>query len=68
MALLVDKHRPRSLEALSYHQDLSERLKSLVGLQHTFNQPVLIDHPRRKAETSPTSSYTDHRAPARRLE
>lgn len=31
MALLVDKHRPRSLEALSYHQDLSERLKSLVG-------------------------------------
>ncbi|KAI4135585.1 MAG: hypothetical protein LQ347_000554 [Umbilicaria vellea] len=30
MALLVDKHRPRSLEALSYHQDLSERLKSLA--------------------------------------
>ena len=31
MALLVDKHRPRSLEALTYHEDLSERLKSLVG-------------------------------------
>ncbi|KAI9718243.1 MAG: hypothetical protein M1812_004233 [Candelaria pacifica] len=30
MALLVDKHRPRSLEALSYHQDLSARLKSLA--------------------------------------
>lgn len=31
MALIVDKHRPRSLEALTYHTDLSERLKSLVG-------------------------------------
>ncbi|KAF2096787.1 replication factor C subunit 5 [Rhizodiscina lignyota] len=30
MALLVDKHRPRSLETLSYHQDLSDRLKSLA--------------------------------------
>ena len=31
MALLVDKYRPRSLDALTYHPDLSERLKSLVG-------------------------------------
>ncbi|KAI9820618.1 MAG: Replication factor C (RF-C) subunit [Pycnora praestabilis] len=30
MALLVDKHRPRSLDALSYHHDLSARLKSLA--------------------------------------
>lgn len=30
MALLVDKHRPRSLEALSYHHDLSARLKALA--------------------------------------
>ncbi|KAF2199352.1 P-loop containing nucleoside triphosphate hydrolase protein [Delitschia confertaspora ATCC 74209] len=30
MALLVDKHRPRNLEALSYHHDLSARLKSLA--------------------------------------
>jgi len=30
MALLVDKHRPRSLDALTYHKDLSERLRSLV--------------------------------------
>ncbi|KAF2415413.1 putative DNA replication factor C subunit Rfc5 [Tothia fuscella] len=30
MALLVDKHRPRSLDALSYHPDLSERLKALA--------------------------------------
>ncbi|CAF9927746.1 Replication factor C (RF-C) subunit [Imshaugia aleurites] len=30
MALLVDKYRPRSLEALTYHEDLSERLKSLA--------------------------------------
>ncbi|KAI9739388.1 MAG: Replication factor C (RF-C) subunit [Claussenomyces sp. TS43310] len=30
MALFVDKHRPRSLDALTYHQDLSERLRSLA--------------------------------------
>ncbi|KAF2737533.1 P-loop containing nucleoside triphosphate hydrolase protein [Polyplosphaeria fusca] len=30
MALLVDKHRPRSLEALSYHPDLSDRLSALA--------------------------------------
>lgn len=31
MALLVDKHRPRALDALSYHPELSDRLKALVG-------------------------------------
>lgn len=31
MALLVDKHRPKNLEALDYHDDLSARLKALVG-------------------------------------
>ena len=30
MALLVDKYRPRSLEALTYHEGLSERLRSLA--------------------------------------
>ncbi|TVY82689.1 Replication factor C subunit [Lachnellula suecica] len=30
MALLVDKHRPRSLDQLTYHADLSERLRSLA--------------------------------------
>lgn len=30
MALLVDKLRPRSLDALTYHKDLSDRLASLV--------------------------------------
>ncbi|CAG8975442.1 hypothetical protein HYALB_00012130 [Hymenoscyphus albidus] len=30
MALLVDKHRPRSLDQLTYHQDLSARLRSLA--------------------------------------
>ncbi|GKT47037.1 replication termination factor 2 [Colletotrichum spaethianum] len=30
MALIVDKHRPKSLEALTYHQELSERLRSLA--------------------------------------
>jgi hypothetical protein len=31
MALLVDKHRPRTLETLSYHPELSERLRSLAA-------------------------------------
>jgi hypothetical protein len=31
MALLVDKHRPRSLNALSYHPELSDRLQALVS-------------------------------------
>ncbi|KAK2780379.1 DNA replication factor c subunit [Colletotrichum kahawae] len=30
MALIVDKHRPRSLDALTYHQELSDRLGSLA--------------------------------------
>ncbi|EAA34305.1 putative replication factor C 38K chain [Neurospora crassa] len=30
MALIVDKHRPRSLDALTYHTELSERLRSLA--------------------------------------
>ncbi|KAF1916936.1 P-loop containing nucleoside triphosphate hydrolase protein [Ampelomyces quisqualis] len=30
MALLVDKHRPRTLEALSYHPELSDRLRALA--------------------------------------
>ncbi|KAL1647354.1 Replication factor C (RF-C) subunit [Diplodia intermedia] len=30
MALLVDKHRPRSLDALTYHHELSERLRALA--------------------------------------
>ena len=29
--MLVDKHRPRSLDALSYHPELSDRLKALVS-------------------------------------
>ncbi|KAK0747650.1 P-loop containing nucleoside triphosphate hydrolase protein [Apiosordaria backusii] len=30
MALIVDKHRPRSLDALTYHDELSDRLRSLA--------------------------------------
>ncbi|KHO01997.1 activator 1 38 kDa subunit [Metarhizium album ARSEF 1941] len=30
MALIVDKHRPRSLDALTYHPELSRRLQSLA--------------------------------------
>ncbi|GAM84615.1 hypothetical protein ANO11243_026110 [Dothideomycetidae sp. 11243] len=31
MALLVDKHRPRSLDTLSYHYALSDRLRALAA-------------------------------------
>lgn len=30
MALWVDKHRPKSLDALDFHRDVSERLKGMV--------------------------------------
>lgn len=36
MALIVDKHRPRSLDQLTYHDDLSDRLRSLVGRLDSF--------------------------------
>lgn len=39
MALLVDKYRPRSLETLTYHEELSERLKCLVSFRDTFYPP-----------------------------
>lgn len=32
MALLVDKHRPRTLDTLTYHSDLSARLRALVSM------------------------------------
>lgn len=43
MALLVDKLRPRTLDALSYHPELSDRLRSLVrspelrNIEHHFD-------------------------------
>jgi hypothetical protein len=40
MALLVDKHRPRNLEALSYHPELSDRLRALVSPRLALHQPV----------------------------
>lgn len=36
MALLVDKLRPKSLDALTYHPDLSARLSSLARLPITL--------------------------------
>jgi hypothetical protein len=49
MALFVDRYRPRSLLDLSYHHDLSSRLKSLVSYQtHSFinnQEKILMRHP-----------------------
>ncbi|KAI4146000.1 MAG: hypothetical protein LQ340_006076, partial [Diploschistes diacapsis] len=39
MALLVDKHRPKTLAALSYHHDLSDRLRALA---HSGDFPHLL--------------------------
>ena len=76
MALLVDKHRPRSLEALSYHADLSERLRSLVRSLFWLTLNLLLrllrdgqhskSSRRRKAVTSRTFSSTVPRVPERR--
>ena len=40
MALLVDKHLPRTLESLTYHEDLSARLRSLVRSSMPFLVPA----------------------------
>ncbi|KAL2365661.1 hypothetical protein RJZ56_001421 [Blastomyces dermatitidis] len=42
MALLVDRLRPRNLDALTYHHDLSARLKSLVSIQNKSYIPQSI--------------------------
>ena len=67
MALLVDKHRPRSLDQLSYHDDLSERLRSLVSLPFHSPTPQLTPlPPRHNPETSPIFSSTVPLAQARK--
>lgn len=56
MALLVDKLRPRSLDALTFHHDLSERLSALVRLL----SPHPIDFPcRRDPNMSTQASSPD---------
>lgn len=66
MALLVDKHRPRSLDQLTYHKGLSDRLRSLVSLLFTCHQIDPSNCFRRKAETSPIFSSTALREQVRR--
>jgi len=39
MALLVDKHRPRTLDALNYHPELSERLRALASPSAFTHRP-----------------------------
>ena len=68
MALIVDKHRPRSLDQLTYHDDLSNRLRSLVGLpispitlsihltQYMLTMATISRH---NPATSPISFSTD---------
>jgi hypothetical protein len=55
MALLVDKLRPRTLDALTYHPDLSDRLRSLVREPRPRNMTALTQAAtnRPKTETSP---------------
>ena len=59
MALLVDKYRPRTLDALTYHENLSERLRLLVS-HYVAASVNITDHlTRRKAETFHISSCMD---------
>lgn len=41
MSLWVDKYRPRQLDDLHYHEDLSARLKSLVSAP-TLTHPLAL--------------------------
>lgn len=68
MALLVDKHRPRSLDALTYHKDLSERLRSLV-CPTNYQSKWLHTHNahRLKAAISLICLFMDHLAQGKRL-
>lgn len=55
MALLVDKLRPRTLDALSYHPELSDRLRSLVRNPDLRNMNTILIQgtiDRHKAEIS----------------
>jgi hypothetical protein len=71
MALLVDKLRPRTLDALSYHPELSDRLRSLVikpdlrSMNTILTQGTLHRH---EAEISPIYWSMDPRALARKHE
>ena len=59
MALLVDKYRPRTLDALTYHGDLSERLRILVSGDLVLNVVTIEVLDRHKVETFHISSCTD---------
>lgn len=39
MALIVDKHRPRSLDTLTYHPELTDRLRALVCTNRDLGPP-----------------------------
>lgn len=69
MALLVDKHRPRNLDAFSYHPELSDRLRALVSnsaMAPAFWSASNRWHCRHKAAISHISLYTVPLAQARR--
>ena len=67
MALIVDKHRPKSLDALTYHEELSERLRSLVlSIPPPSETQLLTVRPRHNMEIFPTFLSTALPAQARR--
>src|SRR5271155_1203941 len=63
MSLWVDKHRPRTLEKLTYNNSLSKSLKAIVPLDSNPRLNVSRPHPL----TFPTCSCTVPLAQARRL-
>jgi len=42
MSLFVDKHRPRELQTLDYHPELSSRLQALVRHSHLLPLVVVL--------------------------
>lgn len=69
MALLVDKLRPRTLDALSYHPELSDRLRSLVRSPDPRNMNTILIQGtihRHKAEIFPIYWSMDPRVLARK--
>jgi len=72
MSLLVDKWRPKTLDDLAYHSDLSERLRALVSSRlrlcySSSRTRLVLTLSRRLKLISLTRSSTDLRARARSL-
>jgi hypothetical protein len=67
--LYVDKYRPRSLDELDYHEELSERIRALVRVSPRRTSTEPADRVRRllRARISLMCSFMDQVVLGRRL-